>query len=162
MNEIQNELAGATVALGATITAAMDDAPGFVPCGTPAQVVLDALNAAAPLSPRRTSRSISQAGARFCRACPGHRQCLPTAGRTSRPSPLPASSFSTRCLALLPAQTPRPFRRRTPLGSIARWPPSRPAMTRRSARSSPQPREPNRGHSRTGFTAQASSGAPFS
>ena len=43
MNEIQNELAGATVALGATITAAMDDAPGFVPCGTPAQVVLDAL-----------------------------------------------------------------------------------------------------------------------
>lgn len=51
MNEIQNELAGATVALGATITAAMDDAPGFVPCGTPAQVVLDALNAAGTAEP---------------------------------------------------------------------------------------------------------------
>lgn len=51
MNEIQNELAGATVALGATITAAMDDAPGFVPCGTPAQVVLDALNAASVAEP---------------------------------------------------------------------------------------------------------------
>ena len=51
MNEIQNELAGATVALGATITAAMDDAPGFVPCGTPAQVVLDALNAAGSAEP---------------------------------------------------------------------------------------------------------------
>ena len=51
MNEMQNELAGATVALGATITAAMDDAPGFVPCGTPAQVVLDALNAAGAAEP---------------------------------------------------------------------------------------------------------------
>lgn len=51
MNEMQSELAGATVALGATITAAMDDAPGFVPCGTPAQVVIDALNAAGAAEP---------------------------------------------------------------------------------------------------------------
>ena len=51
MNEIQNELAGAAVALGATITAAMDDAPGFVPCGTPAQVVIDALVAAGAAEP---------------------------------------------------------------------------------------------------------------
>lgn len=51
MNEMQNELAGATVALGATITAAMDDVPGFVPCGTPAQVVLDALAAAGAAEP---------------------------------------------------------------------------------------------------------------
>lgn len=51
MNEMQNELAGATVALGATITAAMDDVPGFVPCGTPAQVVLDALVAAGAAEP---------------------------------------------------------------------------------------------------------------
>ncbi|MEE8703973.1 MAG: hypothetical protein SOH58_03035 [Olsenella sp.] len=43
MNDLQNELAGATVALGATITAAMDDVPGFVPCGTPSQVVTGAL-----------------------------------------------------------------------------------------------------------------------
>lgn len=46
MNDLQNELAGATVALGATITAAMDDVPGFVPCGTPSQVVTGALAAA--------------------------------------------------------------------------------------------------------------------
>ncbi len=51
MNEMQSELAGATVALGATITAAMDDAPGFVPCGTPAQVVVDALSAAGLAEP---------------------------------------------------------------------------------------------------------------
>ena len=51
MNEIQNELAGAAVALGATITAAMDDTPGFVPCGTPAQVVIDALVAAGAAEP---------------------------------------------------------------------------------------------------------------
>ncbi len=46
MTEEQLELVGATVGLGATIAAAMDAAPGFVPCGTPAQVVTDALRKA--------------------------------------------------------------------------------------------------------------------
>lgn len=43
MNEQQKQLAGNIVALGATITEAMDDCPGFVPCGTPAQITLDAI-----------------------------------------------------------------------------------------------------------------------
>lgn len=45
MNEQQNRVAGLIVALGATITAAMDDVPGFVPCGTPTQVILSAISA---------------------------------------------------------------------------------------------------------------------
>lgn len=44
MNAQQNRVAGLIVALGATITAAMDDAPGFVPCGTPTQVILSAIS----------------------------------------------------------------------------------------------------------------------
>ncbi|MDD5799567.1 MAG: hypothetical protein PUD09_02805 [Coriobacteriales bacterium] len=44
MSEQKNLLAGSVIALGATITEAMDDAPGFVPCGTPAQVILNAIN----------------------------------------------------------------------------------------------------------------------
>lgn len=44
MSTAQDKLAGALVALGATITDAMDAAPGFVPCGTPSQVIIDALN----------------------------------------------------------------------------------------------------------------------
>jgi hypothetical protein len=44
MSTAQDQLAGALVALGATITDAMDAAPGFVPCGTPSQVIIDALN----------------------------------------------------------------------------------------------------------------------
>lgn len=45
MNEQQAQLAGTIVALGATITEAMDDCPGFVPCGTPTQVIVNAINA---------------------------------------------------------------------------------------------------------------------
>lgn len=44
MNEQQKRVAGLIVALGGTITAAMDDAPGFVPCGTPTQVILSAIS----------------------------------------------------------------------------------------------------------------------
>lgn len=44
MSTAQDQLAGALIALGATITDAMDAAPGFVPCGTPSQVIIDALN----------------------------------------------------------------------------------------------------------------------
>lgn len=43
MSDQKKQLAGAVIALGATITDAMDDVPGFVPCGTPAQVILDAI-----------------------------------------------------------------------------------------------------------------------
>ncbi len=51
MNGMQSELAGATIALGATIAGAMDDVPGFVPCGTPAQAVIEALGAAGTAEP---------------------------------------------------------------------------------------------------------------
>ncbi len=44
MSDQKKQLAGAVIALGATITDAMDDVPGFVPCGTPAQVILDAIS----------------------------------------------------------------------------------------------------------------------
>ncbi|SEH68845.1 MULTISPECIES: hypothetical protein [Atopobiaceae] len=40
MTDQQNRLLGAVVALGATIADAMDDAPGFTPCATPAQMIL--------------------------------------------------------------------------------------------------------------------------
>lgn len=43
MSDSKKQLAGAVVALGATITEAMDAVPGFVPCGTPAQVIVDAI-----------------------------------------------------------------------------------------------------------------------
>lgn len=43
MSDPKKQLAGAVVALGATITEAMDAVPGFVPCGTPAQVIVDAI-----------------------------------------------------------------------------------------------------------------------
>ena len=51
MTDEQLELAGATVGLGATISAAMDAAPGFVPCGTPAEVVIGALREAGSAEP---------------------------------------------------------------------------------------------------------------
>lgn len=44
MSDQKKQLAGAVIALGATITDAMDDVPGFVPCGTPAQVILNAIS----------------------------------------------------------------------------------------------------------------------
>lgn len=44
MADIKNELSGALAGLGATITEAMDNIEGFVPCGHPAQVVTDALD----------------------------------------------------------------------------------------------------------------------
>lgn len=44
MSEQKKQLAGSLIALGATITDAMDDVPGFLPCGTPAQVILNAIN----------------------------------------------------------------------------------------------------------------------
>ncbi len=46
MSDTKQELASAIAALGATITEAMDDQPGFVPCGTPAQVIITAIQAA--------------------------------------------------------------------------------------------------------------------
>lgn len=45
MSNTNQELAPAIAALGATITEAMDDQPGFVPCGTPAQVLITAIRA---------------------------------------------------------------------------------------------------------------------
>ncbi|MCI1998714.1 MAG: hypothetical protein LKJ49_08775 [Olsenella sp.] len=73
MTSLQNELAHATIALGSTITAAMDDVPGFVPCGTPAQVVTDALRAAsAPKEPAGISEQIDQVRG-FVEHVAGHR-----------------------------------------------------------------------------------------
>lgn len=43
MADIKQELAGALAGLGATITEAMDQIEGFVPCGHPAAVITDAL-----------------------------------------------------------------------------------------------------------------------
>jgi hypothetical protein len=59
MTEEQLELVGATVGLGATIAAAMDAAPGFVPCGTPAQVVTDALRKAGAEAPAGLEQDIA-------------------------------------------------------------------------------------------------------
>jgi hypothetical protein len=73
MTSLQNELANATIALGATITAAMDDVPGFVPCGTPAQVVTDALRAAsAPEESAGISEQVDQVRS-FVEHVAGHR-----------------------------------------------------------------------------------------
>ena len=116
MNEIQNELAGATVALGATITAAMDDAPGFVPCGTPAQVVLDALNAAGSAEPEADlPQHVAQVRG-FVEHISGHRGVPAHVGTDVAALSLPASSFSTRCSALLPSA-----KRRDPLAGRTSW-----------------------------------------
>lgn len=45
MSEVKNELRGALVGLGATITEAMNKEEGFVPCGHPAAAVNDAIEA---------------------------------------------------------------------------------------------------------------------
>lgn len=43
MNANKSELFGALCGLGGTITEAMNEIPGFVPCGHPAAVVMEAL-----------------------------------------------------------------------------------------------------------------------
>lgn len=45
MADIKAELSGALAGLGATITEAMDEIEGFVPCGHPAAVITSALDA---------------------------------------------------------------------------------------------------------------------
>ena len=48
--ELEDELLGALVGVGTTVTRAMDEVPGFVPCGKPAGIVMDGLLAASPAS----------------------------------------------------------------------------------------------------------------
>lgn len=60
MSSSRKELAGSVIALGATITAAMDDAPGFVPCGTPAQVIISAIRCGAEGDAEAIGQTIQQ------------------------------------------------------------------------------------------------------
>lgn len=72
MNKQQNQLAGTIVALGATITEAMDDCPGFVPCGTPTQVIVNAINALGSDNPDELTQQ-TQTVAGFVQHVAGHR-----------------------------------------------------------------------------------------
>lgn len=51
MSSLQRDLLAQLIALGATISAAMDAEPGFMPCGTPTQVIVDALGVYAQETP---------------------------------------------------------------------------------------------------------------
>lgn len=72
MNDQQSQLAGTIVALGATITEAMDDCPGFVPCGTPTQVIVRAINTLGSEDPHELAQQ-TQTVAGFVQHVAGHR-----------------------------------------------------------------------------------------